>query len=100
MRLLAYIDLPSGSAIFQFLIAGLLGVSVAFRSVWRKVWDALTGRGRRERSTTPSPGSGRAAEGGADDPGASDRVDAGTDAAGSGAAATPDPRSELPARKG
>jgi hypothetical protein len=57
MRLLAYIDLPSGSAIFQFLIAGLLGVSVAFRSFWRWIWDALTGRGRRGASADePKPG--------------------------------------------
>jgi hypothetical protein len=48
MRFLAYIDLPSGSAIFQFLIAGLLGLSVAFRSFWARVWRALTGRRRKE----------------------------------------------------
>lgn len=61
MRLLAYIDLPSGSAIFQFLIAGLLGVSVAFRSFWRRIWDALTGRGRRGPSAGGS-GSGESAD--------------------------------------
>jgi hypothetical protein len=53
MRLVAYIDLPSGSAIFQFLIAGLLGISVAFRSFWRRVWAFITGRRKERTSTTP-----------------------------------------------
>jgi hypothetical protein len=44
----AYIDLPSGSALFQILIAGLLGVGVAFRSFWRRVWSAITGRRDRD----------------------------------------------------
>jgi hypothetical protein len=55
MRLAAYIDLPSGSAIFQFLIAGLLGVSVAFRSFWRRVWAMLTGR-RKDRDSSGKTG--------------------------------------------
>jgi hypothetical protein len=55
MRLVAYIDLPSGSAIFQFLIAGLLGISVAFRSFWRRVWAFITGR-RKERASTTREG--------------------------------------------
>jgi hypothetical protein len=54
MRLLAYIDLPSGSAIFQILIAGLLGISVAFRSFWRRVWMLLTGRRREPQDSDPS----------------------------------------------
>jgi hypothetical protein len=58
MRLAAYIDLPSGSAIFQFLIAGLLGVSVAFRSFWRRVWAMLTGRRKGRGSRTDVPGDG------------------------------------------
>jgi hypothetical protein len=53
MRLVAYIDLPSGSAIFQFLIAGLLGISVAFRSFWRRVWAFITGRRKERTSTAP-----------------------------------------------
>jgi hypothetical protein len=53
MRLVAYIDLPSGSAIFQFLIAGLLGVSVAFRSFWRRVWAFITGRLKERKSPAP-----------------------------------------------
>lgn len=56
MRVLAYIDLPSGSAIFQILIAGLLGISVAFRSFWNRVWQLLTGRrARKEGAPTDSP---------------------------------------------
>lgn len=58
MRLAAYIDLPSGSAIFQFLIAGLLGVSVAFRSFWRRVWGLLAGRRKSEGAPTNVPGDG------------------------------------------
>jgi hypothetical protein len=58
MRLAAYIDLPSGSAIFQFLIAGLLGVSVAFRSFWRRVWALLTGRRKDRGSPTGVSGDG------------------------------------------
>jgi hypothetical protein len=54
MRALGYIDLPSGSAIFQILIAGLLGISVAFRSFWRKVWHLLTGRGRGASAASPN----------------------------------------------
>jgi hypothetical protein len=65
MRLVAYIDLPSGSAIFQFLIAGLLGISVAFRSFWRRVWAFITGR-RKERSL-PKP-EGPASEPSSGDP--------------------------------
>jgi hypothetical protein len=58
MRVLAYIDLPSGSAIFQILIAGLLGISVAFRSFWNRVWQLLTGRrARKEGSSTDSSAS-------------------------------------------
>jgi hypothetical protein len=57
MRVLAYIDLPSGSAIFQILIAGLLGISVAFRSFWNKVWQLLTGRRRKEGAPTDSSSS-------------------------------------------
>ncbi len=48
MRVLAYIDLPSGSAIFQILIAGLLGISVVFRSFWSKLWNLFTGRRPRK----------------------------------------------------
>ena len=56
MRAVAYIDLPSGSAIFQILIAGLLGISVAFRSFWRKVWTAITGRrGRDQEPSAANP---------------------------------------------
>jgi hypothetical protein len=73
MRLVAYIDLPSGSAIFQFLIAGLLGVSVAFRSFWRRVWALLTGR-RKERK--PS-----VADGIADGQGSGEQVGEGSEAA-------------------
>jgi hypothetical protein len=54
MRLVAYIDLPSGSAIFQILIAGLLGISVAFRSFWRRVWLFLTGRRRQPQEPSAS----------------------------------------------
>jgi hypothetical protein len=54
MRLVAYIDLPSGSAIFQFLIAGLLGLSVAFRSFWRRVWALLTGRRKERKPPVPN----------------------------------------------
>ena len=53
MRTLAYIDLPSGSAIFQILIAGLLGLSVAFRSFWSRVWHLLTGRRRKQDAASP-----------------------------------------------
>jgi hypothetical protein len=62
MRVLAYIDLPSGSAIFQILIAGLLGISVAFRSFWNRVWQLLTGRRARKEgsSTDPSASSAEA----------------------------------------
>ena len=52
MRVLAYIDLPSGSAIFQILIAGLLGISVAFRSFWNRVWQLITGRRARKEGDT------------------------------------------------
>jgi hypothetical protein len=55
MRGLGYIDLPSGSAIFQMLIAGLLGISVAFRSFWRRVWHLLTGRGRKKDPSQSDP---------------------------------------------
>jgi hypothetical protein len=65
MRLVAYIDLPSGSAIFQFLIAGLLGVSVAFRSFWRRVWAFITGRRKERKSPAPE---GPAAEASPADP--------------------------------
>lgn len=59
MGVLSYIDLPSGSAIFQILIAGLLGISVAFRSFWSRVWQLLTGR-RRPRRGAESAASGTA----------------------------------------
>jgi hypothetical protein len=70
MGVLSYIDLPSGSAIFQILIAGLLGISVALRSFWSRVWQLLTGRRRPRRgaespaATTPRPAvPGRSSEG-------------------------------------
>jgi hypothetical protein len=55
MRVLAYIDLPSGSAIFQILIAGLLGISVAFRSFWSRVWQLLTGHRRGSADSAEAP---------------------------------------------
>lgn len=57
MRVLAYIDLPSGSAIFQILIAGLLGISVALRSFWNRVWQLVTGRRRKQGTPTDSSAS-------------------------------------------
>ena len=60
MGVLSYIDLPSGSAIFQILIAGLLGISVAFRTFWSRVWQLLTGRRRPERGAeSPAAGTPR-----------------------------------------
>jgi hypothetical protein len=61
LRVLAYIDLPSGSAIFQILIAGLLGISVAFRSFWTRVWQLLTGR-RARKEGAPKDSSASSAE--------------------------------------
>jgi hypothetical protein len=55
MRVLAYIDLPSGSAIFQILIAGLLGISVAFRSFWNRVWQLFRGRRARKEGAPTDP---------------------------------------------
>jgi hypothetical protein len=68
MRVLAYIDLPSGSAIFQILIAGLLGISVAFRSFWNRVWQLVTGRRRKQDTPTDSSASSAEAPGPAASP--------------------------------
>lgn len=40
----AYLDPGSGSFIFQILIGGLLGVAVAVKAFWGRIWGFLTRR--------------------------------------------------------
>lgn len=39
---LAYLDPGTGSYIFQFIIAGLLGITLAARSFWRRILAFFT----------------------------------------------------------
>lgn len=45
---LAYIDPGTGSFVFQFAIAGILGLSYSFRSFFKTIWQRLT-----RKKTTP-----------------------------------------------
>jgi hypothetical protein len=53
--MVGYIDPGSGSYFFQLLIGGLLGVGVAVKVFWRRIWVFLTGR-RGRRLSPPPPG--------------------------------------------
>jgi hypothetical protein len=46
----AYIDPGTGSYVFQVVVGAMLGVAVAVKVFWRRVWGFLTRRSTKEHT--------------------------------------------------